>query len=49
MARNHTGTVISKIRDFLPSSSTIGNIADSATGAAATATDVLPAWGFGGS
>lgn len=46
MAKGHTGTVMSKIRDFLPSASTIGNIADSATGAAATAMDVMPVWSF---
>lgn len=49
IAKNHTGSVMSKIRDFLPSASTIGNIADSATGAAATAMDVMPVWGFLGS
>ncbi len=49
MAKGHTGTVMNKIREFLPSASTIGNIADSATGAAATAMDVMPVWSFLGS
>jgi hypothetical protein len=49
IAKVHTGSVMAKVREFLPSASTIGNIADSATGAAATAMDVMPVWGFLGS
>jgi len=49
MAKGNTGTVMAKVRDFLPSAATIGNIADSATGVAATGMDVMPVWSFLGS
>ena len=49
MAKGHTGTVMGKIREFMPSASALGNVADSATGAAATGMDVMPVWSFLGS
>ncbi len=49
MAKDNTGTVMAKVRDFLPSAATIGNVADSATGVAAMGMDVMPVWSFLGS
>ena len=48
-AKGHTGTVMERIRGFLPSAATVGNVTDSMTGAAATAMDVMPVWRFLGS
>ncbi len=48
-AKGHTGTVMERIRGFLPSAATLGNVTDSMTGAAATAMDVMPVWSFLGS
>ncbi|HPJ38765.1 MAG TPA: hypothetical protein PLT75_09990, partial [Spirochaetota bacterium] len=49
IAKGHTGTVMQSVRSFLPSAATVGNVADSVTGAAATAMDVMPVWRFLGS
>lgn len=46
MTKGHTGSIMGSVRNFLPSAATIGNIADSATGAVATAMDVMPVWKF---
>lgn len=49
IAKNHAPSVMNKIREFLPSASTVENIVGSATSVAATAMDVMPVWSFLGS
>jgi hypothetical protein len=45
-AKNHTPTLMEKIKANLPSGATIANVADSSTGMLATAVDLLPVWRF---
>lgn len=42
-AKNHVGTIATKVKDFMPS---VANAADSLTGAAAVGADILPVWTF---
>jgi len=43
MAKDHVGTIATKIKEFMPA---MANAADSITGAAATGADLLPVWSF---
>jgi len=45
-AKGHTGTIMEKIKQYMPSASTVMNVADSATGAAAAGVDLMPVWRF---
>ncbi|MCB1308849.1 MAG: hypothetical protein KDK30_11740 [Leptospiraceae bacterium] len=45
-AKQYTGPVIQKIQSYLPSGGGAMNIADSATGVAATGVDLMPVWTF---
>ncbi len=45
-AKDYTGPITEKIKGILPSGAAVANIADSATGAAATGIDLLPVWTY---
>lgn len=45
-AKGHTGTIMEKIKAYMPSAGTIANVADSATGALASGVDMMPVWRF---